>query len=78
MGVDFEFMTDSNGRPQIYFIDKGRKKIDVGNKLSDFTIQRELGKGHFGSVSLVVSNKTKKLYAMKQIKVRIIWKWKEK
>ena len=38
------------------------------NKLSDFTIQRELGKGHFGSVSLVVSNKTKKLYAMKQIK----------
>jgi len=68
MGVDFEFMTDSNGRPQIYFIDKGRKKIDVGNKLSDFTIQRELGKGHFGSVSLVVSNKTKKLYAMKQIK----------
>ena len=68
MGADFEFMTDSNGRPQIYFIDKGSKKVDVGNKLSDFTIQRELGKGHFGSVSLVVSNKTKKLYAMKQIK----------
>ena len=68
MGVDFEFMTDSNGRPQIYFIDKGLKKVDIGNKLSDFTIQRELGKGHFGSVSLVVSNKTKKLYAMKQIK----------
>ena len=68
MGVDFEFMTDSNGRPQIYFIDKGIKKVDIGNKLSDFTIQRELGKGHFGSVSLVVSNKTKKLYAMKQIK----------
>ena len=68
MGVDFEFMTDSNGRPQIYFIDKGKKTVDVGNKLSDFTIQRELGKGHFGSVCLVVSNKTKKLYAMKQIK----------
>jgi len=68
MGADFEFMTDSNGRPQIYFIDKGRKKVDVGNKLSDFTIQRELGKGHFGSVSLVVSKKTEKLYAMKQIK----------
>ena len=68
MGADFEFMTDSNGRPQIYFIDKGSKKVDIGNKLSDFTIQRELGKGHFGSVSLVVSNKTKKLYAMKQIK----------
>ena len=68
MGADFEFMTDSNGRPQIYFIDKGRKKVDIGNKLSDFTIQRELGKGHFGSVSLVLSNKTKKLYAMKQIK----------
>ena len=71
MGADFEFMTDSNGRLQIYFIDKGSKKVDIGNKLSDFTIQRELGKGHFGSVSLVVSNKTKKLYAMKQIKSSI-------
>jgi len=68
MGADFEFMTDSNGKPQIYFIDKGRKKVDVGNKLSDFIIQRELGQGHFGSVSLVVSKKTEKLYAMKQIK----------
>jgi len=68
MGADFEFMTDSNGRPQIYFIDKGRKKVDVGNKLSDFIIQKELGQGHFGSVSLVISKKTEKLYAMKQIK----------
>ena len=41
MGVDFEFMTDSNGRPQIYFIDKGRKKVNVGNKLSDFSIERK-------------------------------------
>ena len=40
MGADFEFMTDSNGKFQIYFIDKGRKKEDVGNKLSDFTIKR--------------------------------------
>ena len=77
MGVDFELMPDSNGKPQIYFIDKGRKKVDIGNKLSDFTIQRELGKGHFGSVSLVVSNKTKKLYAMKQIKMSMYKNEKE-
>ena len=68
MGADFELMTDSNGKPQIVFIDKGGKKVNVGSKLSDFVIQKKLGEGHFGSVCLVSSNITKKLYAMKEIK----------
>ena len=61
-------MTDSNGKPQLLFIDKGGKKVKVGSKLSDFTIVKKLGEGHFGSVCLVSSNITKKLYAMKEIK----------
>ena len=61
-------MTDSNGKPQIIFIDKGSKKVNVGSKLSDYTIVKKLGEGHFGSVCLVSSKITKKLYAMKEIK----------
>ena len=61
-------MTDTNGRPQLLFIDKGGKKVYVGSKLSDFIIVKKLGEGHFGSVSLVSSKITNKLYAMKEIK----------
>ena len=68
MGGDFEVMTDENGRFQFYSIDKGDTKINVGAKNSDFFIQMKLGEGHFGSVSLVSSNITHKLYAMKEIK----------
>ena len=67
MGADFEVAMTENG-PQLLYIDKGRKKVNVGNKLSDFIMQRELGKGHFGSVCLVKSKLTKKVYAMKEIK----------
>ena len=67
MGGEIEFMTDTNGRPQLLFIDKGGKKVNVGSKLSDFTIVKKLGQGHFGSVCLVSSKITKKLYAMKEI-----------
>ena len=49
-------------------IEKGNKKLDVGNKLSDFKIEKELGKGNFGSVYLVTSKLTNKEYAMKEIK----------
>jgi len=70
MGSDLEILSDSNGHNNIFFIDKGKKNnVDVGNKLSDFTVQRKLGEGHFGSVNLVISQKTNKLYAMKQIKL---------
>ena len=69
MGSDLEFISDSNGLPHFYLIDKEKKNnVDVGNKLSDFIVKRKLGEGHFGSVDLVISQKTNKLYAMKQIK----------
>ena len=68
MGGEIELMTDTNGKPQLLFIDKGGKKVNVGSKLSDFTIVKKLGEGHFGSVNLVTSKITKKLYAMKEIK----------
>ena len=72
MGSDLEFISDSNGQTHFYFIDKEKNNyVDVGNKLSDFIIQRNLGEGHFGSVDLVISQKTNKLYAMKQIKSSI-------
>ena len=63
-----EFMLDKNGQPQFLCIDKGGEKVNVGSKLSDFTIVRKLGEGHFGSVTLVTSKLTQKLYAMKEIK----------
>ena len=68
MGADFEFNIAKAGRPQLLFIDKGQKKVNVGKKLSDFSIERKLGQGHFGSVYLVKSKITNKLYAMKEIK----------
>ena len=68
MGADFEYMTDSNGKPMIKFIDKGFKKVNVGSKLSDFDLLKELGKGHFGKVYLVSSRITGLLYAMKEIR----------
>lgn len=52
----------------IFNIEKGNQKLDVGNKLSDFKIEKELGKGNFGSVYLVTSKLTNKEYAMKEIK----------
>ena len=61
-------MLDNNGQPQFLCIDKGGQKVNVGSKLSDFTIIRKLGEGHFGSVLLVTSKLTNKLYAMKEIK----------
>ena len=37
-----EFMLDNNGQPQFLCIDKGGQKVNVGSKLSDFTIIRKL------------------------------------
>jgi serine/threonine protein kinase len=63
-----EFMIDNNGQPRVLAIDKGGENVNVGSRLSDFVIVRSLGEGHFGSVKLVKSNITNKLYAMKEIK----------
>ena len=71
MGADCELSIGPNGKLNFLFIDKGNKKVNVGNKLSDFVVQRQLGKGHFGSVSLVQSKLTNKVYAMKEIKSAI-------
>ena len=53
MGADLEFNIGEDGKLNLLFIDKGKKKVNVGNQLSDFNIQRKLGQGHFGSVYLV-------------------------
>ena len=39
MGADFDFLLDENRKPQFLYIDKGKKKLNVGNKLSDFNIE---------------------------------------
>ena len=67
MGADFDLRINQDGQPQLLYIDKGKEKLDIGNKLSDFRIEKELGKGNFGSVYLVTSKLTNKLYAMKEI-----------
>ena len=64
---NLEFTLDANGQPRFLCIDKGGEKVNVGSKLADFQIVRPLGKGHFGSVFLVTSKLTNKLYAMKEI-----------
>ena len=68
MGADFEFSMDESGKPQLLYIDKGNKNVKVGSKLSDFTLEKKLGKGNFGDVYLVTSKLTKKVYALKEIK----------
>ena len=68
MGGDFDFSIDQTGQPQLLYIDKGKRKVYVGDKLSDFEVIKRLGQGHFGSVYLVSSKITKKVYAMKEIK----------
>ena len=68
MGADFDFSLDENGKPQFLYIDKGKKKLNVGNNLSDFIIEKQIGRGNFASVYLVKSKITNKVYAMKEIK----------
>ena len=65
MWADFEFTITSLGQPELLFIDKGNKKVNVGSKLSDFEVKRELCKSNFCSVSLVESKITNKVYALK-------------
>ena len=61
---------DKDGNLHIIEIDNNPKSsINVGQSISDFEIIQILGKGCFGEVSLVVSKKTKKGYAMKKMKV---------
>ena len=67
MGTNIDFQQNTNGEFHIFFIDKGLKKVDVGSSLKDFEKIKKLGNGHFGTVYLVKSLKTHKIYAMKEI-----------
>ena len=67
MKDNYRLINGEDNKPLIEFIDKEIKKEDVGSKLSDFIVEKKLGEGHFGSVFLVTSKITKKLYALKQI-----------
>ena len=40
MGADFDFSMNQNGQFQLFYIDKGTKKVTVGEKLSDFIIEK--------------------------------------
>ena len=61
---------DKNGNLNIVEIDnKTKNSNDVGQSISDFVEINTLGEGCFGKVLLVKSIKTKKLYAMKRMKV---------
>ena len=61
MGADFDFLLDENRKPQFLYIDKGKKKLNVGNKLSDFNIEKQINKGNFANVYLVKSKMTNKV-----------------
>ena len=50
------------------YLNKEKKIINVGTKLSDFIIIKNLGQGNFSTVKLVTSKLTNKYYAMKEIK----------
>jgi NIMA (never in mitosis gene a)-related kinase len=46
-----------------------KKSEDVGSKLSDFKIQKELGRGSYGTVYTVKSNINSNIYVMKKMEL---------
>ena len=50
------------------YLNKEKKTTNVGTKLSDFNIIKNIGQGNFSTVKLVTSKLTNKYYAMKEIK----------
>ena len=50
------------------YLNKEKKIINVGTKLSDFNFIENIGEGDFSIVKLVTSKLTNKYYAMKEIK----------
>ena len=69
---------DQDGKRYIIF-DESELYDDneMGDKLEDFDIQQVLGKGSYGFVAKVRSNKNNKIYAMKQIDFSKIGSQKE-
>ena len=46
------------------------KFSEIGTKMADFKIQGELGKGSYGTVYKVFSEKDKKIYVLKKINMK--------
>ena len=46
-----------------------KKSEEVGSKLSDFKIIKELGKGSYGTVYTVLSYKNDNIYVMKKMEL---------
>ena len=63
-----DLIKDKDGNLHIINIDTGNLN-NVGQSILDFEIIKNLGSGNFGEVSLVMSRITKKLYAMKKMKL---------
>ena len=63
-----DLIKDKDGNLIIINIDTGNLN-NVGQSILDFEIIKNLGSGNFGEVSLVMSHITKKLYAMKKMKL---------
>ena len=67
LGNKFDFLINKYAQTQLLYIDKGNKKSNIGNKLSDFQIEKQINKGEHSSVYLVKSKITNKAYSMKEI-----------
>lgn len=52
------------------FNDVDNKNSSIGNQMSDFKITGELGKGSYGTVYKVNSNKNSKTYVLKKISLK--------
>ena len=67
LGNKFDSLINKYAQTQLLYIDKGNKKSNIGNKLSDFQIEKQINKGEHSSVYLVKSKITNKAYSMKEI-----------
>ena len=66
--INLESILDLDNKDKFYSKNEERKKINIGSKLSDFNVIKNLGQGHFSTVKLVTSKITDEYYAMKEIK----------
>ena len=66
--INIESILDLDNKDKFYSKNEERKKINIGSKLSDFNVIKNLGQGHFSTVKLVTSKITDEYYAMKEIK----------
>ncbi len=53
--INIESILDLDNKDKFYSKNEERKKINIGSKLSDFNVIKNLGQGHFSTVKLVTS-----------------------